>query len=150
MKKLAFLMIIMLMLSISCAKKSEKPEATTESETLMPESSSVGLEAQTQTTQPAQNEPAKDALTSQIPEQAGVAVPEKPTTEDIQKALKNAGLYVGAIDGKAGPKTKKAIEEFQKQNNLTADGKVGPKTWEKLKSYLTKVEEVPAASGNLQ
>lgn len=60
----------------------------------------------------------------------------KPTTQDIQAALKNAGYYTGNIDGKKGSMTKKAIEDFQKANNLQADGKVGPKTWEALSKYL--------------
>jgi len=56
--------------------------------------------------------------------------------KDIQQALKNAGFYQGEIDGKFGPKTKKAIEDFQAKNNLKADGKVGPLTWGKLGVYL--------------
>ncbi|MDD5594982.1 MAG: peptidoglycan-binding domain-containing protein [Candidatus Omnitrophica bacterium] len=62
--------------------------------------------------------------------------PYKPTTEEIQTALKNAGFYTGAVDGKKGPMTKKAVEEFQKANNLKPDGKVGPKTWVALEKYL--------------
>ncbi|MDD4899382.1 MAG: peptidoglycan-binding domain-containing protein [Candidatus Omnitrophica bacterium] len=62
--------------------------------------------------------------------------PYKPSTEEIQTALKNAGFYTGAVDGKKGPMTKKAIEEFQKAHNLTADGKVGPVTWAALEQYL--------------
>lgn len=58
------------------------------------------------------------------------------SAENIQKALQNAGMYQGKVDGKIGPRTKKAIEDFQKQNGLYADGKVGPKTWSKLKSFL--------------
>ncbi len=54
----------------------------------------------------------------------------------IQKALKNSGLYEGAIDGKVGPRTKAAIREFQRKNNLNVDGKVGPKTWALLSKYL--------------
>jgi len=61
----------------------------------------------------------------------------KPSVLEIQTALKNAGYYTGAVDGKIGPITKKAISEFQKANNLKADGKVGPKTWELLKMHLT-------------
>ena len=61
---------------------------------------------------------------------------EKPTVERIQEALKNAGLYTGTIDGKMGPKTQKAIEDFQSQNGLAVDGKIGPKTWAKLSSHL--------------
>lgn len=63
--------------------------------------------------------------------------PYKPSAQDIQTALKNAGFYSGNVDGKIGPKTKAAIEEFQKANGLTADGKVGPKTWAALEKYLT-------------
>lgn len=55
---------------------------------------------------------------------------------DVQKALTKAGFDLGAIDGKMGPKTKKAIQAFQKEHNLTVDGIVGAKTWEKLKAYI--------------
>ena len=54
----------------------------------------------------------------------------------IQRALKKADLYHGAIDGIIGPKSKKAIKEFQRSHGLVIDGKVGPKTWSKLKEYL--------------
>ena len=62
----------------------------------------------------------------------------KPANEQIQQCLKNAGLYDGKVDGKIGPKTKKAIEAFQTQNGLKADGKVGRKTWKALSAYLKK------------
>ena len=57
--------------------------------------------------------------------------------KEIQTALKASGFYVGNIDGKMGPKTKKAVVEFQKAKGLKADGKVGPKTWIELEKYLT-------------
>jgi predicted RNase H-like nuclease (RuvC/YqgF family) len=60
----------------------------------------------------------------------------KPTAEEIQTALKNAGFYNGSIDGKIGKKTKSAIREFQKANELVVDGVVGDKTWAKLGKYL--------------
>jgi len=53
----------------------------------------------------------------------------------IQLALRRAGFYDGPIDGKVGPRTKKAIKAFQKARGLKADGKVGPKTWKALKRY---------------
>lgn len=59
-----------------------------------------------------------------------------PTSKDIQQALKNAGFYSGNIDGNLGPRSKKAILEFQEKNGLTADGKAGPKTWKRLAPYL--------------
>ncbi|MBP7835895.1 MAG: peptidoglycan-binding protein [Candidatus Omnitrophica bacterium] len=71
--------------------------------------------------------------------------PYKPTPVEIQTALKNANFYTGAIDGKIGPKTKKAVAEFQKANGLAADGRVGPKTWSVLSKYLT-LESTPKAN----
>lgn len=72
--------------------------------------------------------------------EAQVAAPETPTKKDIQATLKNAGFYEGTVDGKFGPKTKKAVEDFQAANELKVDGKVGPNTWEKLKKYYVAPE----------
>ena len=74
-------------------------------------------------------EPATLELTSS-------AAIEKPTDKDIQQALKNAGVYSGPVDGNIGPKSKKAIRDFQTQSGLNADGKVGPRTWKKLSAHL--------------
>lgn len=76
---------------------------------------------------------------------ADLNVPEKPTMSQIQEALKNANLYQGKVDGVTGPKTRKAIEDFQAQHGLKVDGKVGPKTWQKLGQYLvsTAVTSAP-------
>ena len=71
--------------------------------------------------------------------------PYKPTSIEIQTALKNAGLYTGNVDGKVGPLTKKAIEEFQKANGLKADGKVGSQTWGALGKYLDQAAEAAPA-----
>ncbi len=57
--------------------------------------------------------------------------------QKIQTALKNSGFYSGAIDGKIGPASKKAIEAFQKSHALKVDGKVGSKTWAALKPFLS-------------
>ncbi len=61
---------------------------------------------------------------------------ENVTVYDVQKALKNAGFYVGKIDGKAGSMTKNAIERFQRANGLEDDGIVGNRTWNLLKRYI--------------
>ncbi len=67
--------------------------------------------------------------------------------QQIQTALKNAGLYNGAIDGKIGPASKRAVEAFQQANGLKVDGKVGPKTWAALEVYLSgKPAESSASS----
>jgi peptidoglycan hydrolase-like protein with peptidoglycan-binding domain len=95
----------------------------------------------------AAKEPAQSVATETIPPTAAPPAVEKPPAvpqethnrnKDIQAALKNAGYYTGAIDGKIGPKTKKAIEEFQRAKELKVDGKVGPKTWAELEKYLSQ------------
>lgn len=58
------------------------------------------------------------------------------STREVQQALTSAGFYQGLIDGKEGPKTKQAILDFQRANNLTADAKVGSKTAAALSKYL--------------
>jgi len=58
------------------------------------------------------------------------------TARDIQRALKNAGYYTGPIDGKLGPKSRKAIKEFQSDNGLKVDGVAGKKTKAALGTYL--------------
>lgn len=79
-------------------------------------------------------------------EQLPPSGPYRPATKEIQAALKNAGFYAGIIDGKPGPMTKKAVEDFQKAHSLEADGKVGPKTWEVLSKYLNP-EPAPIRTG---
>jgi len=71
-----------------------------------------------------------------------------PSKKDIQTALKNAGFYDGAIDGKFGPKTIEAIKKFQQENNLKVDGKVGHKTWTVLKKYLTNTSTLQTTQTN--
>ena len=131
MNKIIFLMAILLVFTFGCGRKAQEAELPTEPELVLNEiEPSSNLEV---STSPPPLAPVEASL------------PEKPTTEDIQKALKNAGLYQGKIDGTIGPKTKKAIEEFQSNNNLKADGKVGPKTWQVLKSYLNKPQETSSS-----
>ena len=64
------------------------------------------------------------------------AVFVRPSDEEIQTALKNAGFYTGSIDGKIGPLTEQSIKDFQTDNGLAADGKVGRKTWSILQKHL--------------
>lgn len=55
--------------------------------------------------------------------------------ERLQKSLKAAGYYNGAIDGKLGNRTKAAVSKFQRDNGLNGDGIVGEKTWALLKAH---------------
>lgn len=133
-------LIILSMALFGCKGKVEKVQEEPKLET--PEAISPAEEAISMT------EPAQTVATETIPPTAAPQIVEKPMTavkqekqnrdKDIQRALKNANFYTGAIDGKIGPKTKKAIEEFQKARGLKPDGKIGPKTWAELEKYLVQ------------
>ena len=126
-------------------KLPEEPKLET-TETMTP----LSMESTTSAQQAAQNvivEPAQNLASEPIPATAAIpSVTEKAPAagakvaqdknKDIQKALKAAGFYTGTIDGKIGPRTKKAVIDFQKANGLKADGKVGPKTMAALEKYL--------------
>ena len=51
-----------------------------------------------------------------------------PQTAGLQVALRAYGLYGGAVDGIAGPKTVAATRAFQKRAGLVPSGRVGPRT----------------------
>jgi peptidoglycan hydrolase-like protein with peptidoglycan-binding domain len=146
-KLLVVLVVALIVLPIAlfgCKSKTEK----------MPEEMKTEVSETPMETQEAQvtavTEPAETVATETIPptaapqvqvvEKPALAVPTSPLDrpKEIQTALKKAGYYAGAIDGKIGPKTMKAIEEFQKAKGLKVDGKVGPRTWAELEKYLTR------------
>lgn len=124
-----------------CGKRGEKAEMPLESQEVLNEAELVPLEqpASKATSIAEQNLNVARNVAPQETIQSG-----KPTPKEIQQALKNAGIYQGTVDGVIGPKTKKAIKDFQTQNNLTADGRVGPKTWTTLKTFLNQA--APASS----
>ena len=82
-------------------------------------------------------------------EGASTALPaEEPArVRTVQQALQAAGYAPGAVDGKMGKRTQKAIREFQEAHGLSVDGKVGPKTWAKLRPYLQHPAESSASAG---
>ena len=64
----------------------------------------------------------------------GEALPfvKNPTIEEIQVLLDIYGYDPGRIDGVLGGKTRRAVDKFQKDNNLTQTRFVDKETWEKL------------------
>lgn len=51
-----------------------------------------------------------------------------PQIAGLQVALRAHGLYAGAIDGIAGPKTRQAVIAFQRRAGLVVDGRAGIRT----------------------
>lgn len=60
----------------------------------------------------------------------------------IQKKLKTLGFYKGAVDGKFGDDTEKAVMAFQKELGKPLNGSVGPKTWEALEKSISKKQQL--------
>ncbi len=54
----------------------------------------------------------------------------------VQAALKEAGFYNGAVDGKVGRQTIAAITAFQRSVGIKADGICGRQTWQHLQGYV--------------
>ena len=134
-KKIVFIILILAVANLTgCGKKQESLEQIQE-----PLSIETLGNMDTQTQVAPETKPGAVEVAPQVP-----AVSSKPTVQEIQTSLKNAGYYTGIIDGKIGPLTRKAIEDFQKANGLQADGKVGPKTWSILSTHLNPPVEPPA------
>lgn len=70
----------------------------------------------------------------------GETIPFEPNKkiEEIQKLLKLYGYQPGKIDGGLGVNTRKAIEQFQRDNGLTQSKFVDKQTWEKLTVFQSK------------
>jgi peptidoglycan hydrolase-like protein with peptidoglycan-binding domain len=59
----------------------------------------------------------------------------EPQLKQVQQQLKAAGLYNGAIDGRMGPETKQAVQQFQQQNGLQATGTIDHETVAALQNH---------------
>ena len=154
MKK--FIFIILALVSIvyltGCGRK-QQPISETQEPISMEELSKFNTSNPTVPEVATKTAPAVTVTPSSAVPPAGVKLeqflpsgPYRPTVREIQTALKNAGFYIAMIDGKKGPLTKRAIEDFQRANNLEVDGKVGIKTWTVLSPYLNPAP-VPSKPG---
>jgi len=116
------------------AAKTEATEATVPTEEVVVTQAPVTDQAPAQAI--SQEVPPTAAMPQATSGASAVTTDRLERNKEIQAALKAAGFYMGNVDGKIGPKTKKSIMEFQKAKGLKADGRVGPKTWAELEKYL--------------
>lgn len=71
--------------------------------------------------------------------------------QQAQEALKAKGYDPGPADGVDGPKTKAAVRDFQKSQNLTPDGRLGPQTLDGLGvKHGSASTNMKAAGSNLK
>ena len=59
---------------------------------------------------------------------------------NLQKALKDIGIYTGELTGDYDLMTKNAIEEFQNKFHIDVDGVVGEETWRVLGDIITSIK----------
>src|ERR1700760_2117913 len=74
---------------------------------------------------------------SQLPASGGprgtrAAEPSKDDIRGAQWELRSIGLYKGSLDGMLGPETKRAVEQFQRNNGLSPTATVDDETMEVL------------------
>lgn len=65
---------------------------------------------------------------------------------ELQRALAREGFDPGAVDGKFGPQTERAVRAFQRANGLAVDGVVGPQTRAALSGGIVAPRPTPAPS----
>ena len=76
-------------------------------------------------------------MKAESPEEAATSLRvSKLHGQRVQMALKNAGIYRGAINGMMGVTVQKALRNFQKIHGLENTGTVNIATWNALVSYL--------------
>lgn len=69
-----------------------------------------------------------------------------PQVRALQTALQRAGFDPGAENGVFGPRTDRAVRDFQRSRRLAADGVVGEDTWRALDAFE---EPRPRPSGRI-
>jgi len=71
-------------------------------------------------------------------------------TRAAQEALKTQGFDPGPIDGYMGPRTRAAISDYQRRENLPVTGMLDDATMAKLNVRSSRSDAVPAASPTTQ
>jgi peptidoglycan hydrolase-like protein with peptidoglycan-binding domain len=72
--------------------------------------------------------------------------PSKEEIIALQKALKQAGLYKGKVDGRMGKQTDSALRSYQKEHGLQVTGLPDTETMAKL-GIASASNATPAATG---
>ena len=74
----------------------------------------------------------------QPPQGMGIEIKDfsRTNVKRLQQALKNAGYNPGSVDGKMGPKTKKALAHFKKARQLPQTSVIDLETLQALEPYF--------------
>ena len=69
---------------------------------------------------------------------AGYSGPGSGAVRGLQRRLRRGGYSPGAIDGRYGPLTTRAVSRFQAAHDLQVDGVAGPQTFRELRVVATR------------
>lgn len=105
---------------------SQANQATPGTQGMQPDQGTQGA-MNTQGTQSDQGMQANQNMSAQ-------ATPSRTDMRQAQQELRTAGLYKGRIDGRTGPRTRRAIMAFQQQHNLSTTGKLDQQTLSALQN----------------
>lgn len=89
---------------------------------------------------------ATDTPSSEIPTTVVREGEESSDCKKVQQRLKDLGFLTGAVDGKFGTNSVKALKDFQQAHGLTADGVAGSGTYAILFSGNAKTKSETAPS----
>jgi peptidoglycan hydrolase-like protein with peptidoglycan-binding domain len=70
-----------------------------------------------------------------------------PAVAGLQRRLSRAGFTPGPIDGRFGPRTERAVVDFQRAHHLTVDGIAGPVTDRALQGGLHRTSTPTSPQG---
>lgn len=65
-----------------------------------------------------------------------------------QRELQSQGFYQGEVDGIAGPQTRQAVKDFQRQNGLQVTGSLDQQTIDKLNGGSASGSNATTSSGS--
>ena len=90
---------------------------------------------------------AKDKVRAKTASDDRVAMSD---TRAAQQTLKTQGFDPGPVDGRMGPRTRTAISDYQRKNDLPVTGMLDDATKVKLEVRSSRSADVPAASPTTQ
>ena len=91
-----------------------------------------------------------DAMRHAIDNRNGIAPTSRADrTRGVQQQLKAKGFDPGPVDGISGPRTRAAVRDFQRANNLRVDGIAGPNTRAALNGTSNAAPRTTNPTGNV-
>jgi peptidoglycan hydrolase-like protein with peptidoglycan-binding domain len=120
--------------------QNQAPQAQQPNSTMQQPNQPMNRRSQQQTNRSSGRMASKRAVSPQQLGRTGV--------RKVQQALDKDGFHAGRADGIYGPKTRTALQGFQKSKGITSSGRLTPKTLSDLGVRVASVQGMRNRSGN--